>query len=187
MSTVLPLLSTKLTLPPLTGGVVPRGRLFARLNKDRPLTILSAPPGFGKTTLLSAWLRQLTTTSEHSLPTVSWLALDESDNDPVRFWSYVIAALQTNMPDLGVNALTALQSSPTPNVMTVITLLINDLATHTTGWVLVLDDYQALEQSTIHASFACRSFRFAGLVRPLHGNMLLAYPDEQGFLSRVGP
>jgi LuxR family transcriptional regulator, maltose regulon positive regulatory protein len=153
MSIALPLLSTKLMLPPLAGGVVPRGRLFARLNEDRPLTVLSAPPGFGKTTLLSAWLRQLTTTGEHSLPTVSWLALDESDNDPVRFWSYVIAALQTNTPDLGVNALAALQSSPTPNVMTVITLLINDLATHTTGWVLVLDDYQALEQSAIHASF----------------------------------
>ena len=146
MSPALPLLSTKLMLPPLAGGVVPRGRLFARLNEDRPLTILSAPPGFGKTTLLSAWLRQLTKTADHTPPASSWLSLDEDDNDPVRFWSYVITALQTSAvletdaPDLGVSALAALQSSPTPNVATVITLLINDLAAQSTARVLVLDD-----------------------------------------------
>jgi LuxR family maltose regulon positive regulatory protein len=151
MAPALPLLNTKLTRPPLAGGLVLRGRLFARLNETRPLTILSAPPGFGKTTLLIAWLQQLTTTVDHP-PAISWLSLDEDDNDPVRFWWYVIAALQIDAPDLGVDALAALQSSPTLNVTTVITLLINDLAAQPHPRVLVLDDYQAIAQQSIHMS-----------------------------------
>jgi LuxR family transcriptional regulator, maltose regulon positive regulatory protein len=159
MSVTSPLLSTKLMPPPLTGNSVPRSRLIARLNEARSLTILSAPPGFGKTTLLIAWLQQLATTTDHAPPAMSWLSLDGEDNDPARFWSYVIAALQTSAarqmgaPNLGASALAALQSSPAPNVTTVITLLINDLATQPATRVLVLDDYQVIEQSAIHTSF----------------------------------
>ncbi|HTP08297.1 MAG TPA: AAA family ATPase, partial [Anaerolineae bacterium] len=152
MAPALPLLSTKLTAPPLAGGVVSRAHLFTRLNEARPLTILSAPPGFGKTTLLSTWLRQVITRADQTLPLISWLSLDEDDNDPVRFWSYVIAALQTNSPDLGMNALAALQSSPTPNLLAAITLLINDLSASAATRVLVLDDYHLIQQDAIHAA-----------------------------------
>ena len=96
MQVVLSLLNTKLTIPPLAGGIIPRLRLIARLSEARPLTILSAPPGFGKTTALIAWLRQLATATDPAPPAISWLSLDDDDNDPVRFWSYVIAALQTS-------------------------------------------------------------------------------------------
>ena len=152
MALTLPLLSTKLITPPLTGGVVSRAHLFTRLNEARPLTILSAPPGFGKTTLLSTWLRQVITRVDLTLPLISWLSLDEDDNDPVRFWSYVIAALQTNSPDLGMTALAALQSSPTPNLLAAITLLINDLSASAATRVLVLDDYHLIQQDAIHAA-----------------------------------
>ncbi len=157
MAPTLPLLSTKLIAPPLAGGVVSRARLCARLDEARPLTILSAPPGFGKTTLLSAWLRRLNSDVEQ-MPLISWLSLDEDDNDPVRFWSYVIAALQSSAalqnssPDLGMQALAALQASPTPNLQAAITLLINDLTAHPAARILVLDDYHVITQDTIHAA-----------------------------------
>ncbi|CAG0927703.1 HTH-type transcriptional regulator MalT [Thermoflexales bacterium] len=148
-----PLLSTKLMPPPLTSGVVPRPHLMAHLNEMRPLTILSAPPGFGKTTLLLDWLRQLVNIPDRVAPSISWLSLDDDDNDPVRFWSYVITALQSGAPNVGASALVAQQSSPTPNITTVVTLLINDLATVSQAQLLILDDYHVIEQRAIHTSF----------------------------------
>jgi len=89
VSTPTPLLSTKLYLPPARPNRVPRSRLIARLNDAvaRPLTLIAASAGFGKTTLVSDWIAQ----SEHC---VTWLSLDDGDNDPTRFWAYVTAALQ---------------------------------------------------------------------------------------------
>ncbi|NTU63317.1 MAG: LuxR family transcriptional regulator, partial [Chloroflexi bacterium] len=94
MSTDQPLstLSTKLHMPPVRADMLLRARLIERLesgaHEGRTLTLISATAGFGKTTLISAWLQQSQRQS-------AWLSLDQSDNDPIRFWRYVIAALQT--------------------------------------------------------------------------------------------
>jgi len=85
-----PLLTTKLYIPPVRPNLVSRPRLIERLNEGitRKLTLISAPAGFGKTTLLSKWV----SSCRHP---VAWLSLDERDNDPARFWTYFVAALQT--------------------------------------------------------------------------------------------
>ena len=118
-----PLLATKLYLPPARPNRVPRLRLSMRLNEAtaRPLTLIAAPAGFGKTTTLSEWVPK----SEHC---VTWLSLDDGDNDPTRFWMYVIAALQRLRADLGESALTLLQSPQPPPITSVLTTLINEIA-----------------------------------------------------------
>ena len=105
-----PLLTTKLYIPPLRPGLVSRPRLIERLNaalgQSRKrgfackLILICAPAGFGKTTLLSEWIRTAGT-REPSPPQVAWLSLDEGDNDPIRFWRYAVAALQTIDASLG--------------------------------------------------------------------------------------
>src|SRR5512137_132753 len=110
-----PLLTTKLYIPPPRPALVPRPRLVERLNSglDTPckLMLVSAPAGFGKTTLLSEWIYSVET-AEQTVPTLfAWLALDKGDNDPARFWAYVVAALREVRPDVGEAALTTLQST----------------------------------------------------------------------------
>ncbi len=102
------ILTTKLYIPPLRPDVVPRSRLIERLNAGlhRKLTFISAPAGFGKTTLVSAWCVGC------GRP-VAWLSLDETDSDPSRFLTYLVAALQTIAPTIGETAL-ALLLSPQP-------------------------------------------------------------------------
>src|SRR5690349_8797118 len=98
------LLHTKLAPPRLRAPIVPRGALLARLDAalDRRLTLISAQAGFGKTTVVSAWLAggEGAAARPHA-----WLALDGGDNDPARFWRYVIAACQTMHPGAGADAL----------------------------------------------------------------------------------
>jgi ATP/maltotriose-dependent transcriptional regulator MalT len=96
----IPLLATKLHVPPVRLNLVSRPHLLSSLTpgSDNRLILLSAPAGFGKTTLLSDWL------TTHPWPT-GWLSLDRGDNDPARFWTYVISALQTIRPGLGESAL----------------------------------------------------------------------------------
>ena len=109
-----PILATKLYIPLLRPKVVPRPRLIERLNEGhhsgRKLTLVSAPAGFGKTTLVSQWVQAM----GRATPPVAigWLSLDESDNDPTRFLTYFVAAMQTVEADIGETALTALQSQP---------------------------------------------------------------------------
>ena len=124
--------------------LVPRPRLIERLDEGLPgkLTLISAPAGFGKTTLVSSWLDQV------ALP-VAWLSLDEDDNDFARFLTYLIAALQTIRPEVGKDVLALLQSSPLPHSHTLLTLLINDLMAISEKSILVLDDYHAIETETI--------------------------------------
>jgi LuxR family maltose regulon positive regulatory protein len=147
-----PLLQTKLYVPVirpdaaagLRTSLVPRPRLIEQLNEGLPgkLTLISAPAGFGKTTLVSYWLDHL------ELP-AAWLSLDEDDNDFVRFWTYIIAALQTIQPELGADVLAMLQSSPLPPSHTLLTPLINDLAAISEQFILVLDDYHTIEDEGI--------------------------------------
>ncbi len=141
-----PILTTKLYIPPPRPELISRSHLIERLNEGlhRKLTFISAPAGFGKTTLVSHWLQQL------NMP-AGWLSLDEFDNDPIRFLIYFIAALQQVNPDIGLTIQTTLQSpQPLPS-NSLLPLLINDLATLPNKIVLVLDDYHLIEAKFIHA------------------------------------
>ena len=146
------LLQTKLNIPPARLPVISRPRLIERLqnNLNKNLILVSAPAGFGKTTLLSEWARQYLPG-----PQIAWLSLDEGDNDPVRFWHYFIAALQMLRPAYGEQALSLLQSPQTisgqmPPIDSVLTLLINGLAAAPGDAVIVLDDYHLIKSRQIH-------------------------------------
>jgi ATP/maltotriose-dependent transcriptional regulator MalT len=145
----MPLLATKLYIPPPRPNIVRRSRLIARLNEglERKLTLLSAPAGFGKTTLLSDWIagceRQ-----------VAWLSLDEGDSDPTRFLAYLVAALRTIAKSIGAVLLGALQSSQPPPLEAVLTALLNDLTTLSDPFVLVLDDYHVLDAQPVDQTLA---------------------------------
>lgn len=133
-----PLLQTKLYIPPVRPNLVPRLRLIKRLNAGlhRKLTLVSAPAGYGKTTLVSEWLRGTDRPC-------AWLSLDESDNDPARFLTYLVAALQT------IDAQQQTAAQPPPGRVS-ITTLINDIAATARPFVLVLDDYHAIVEPDIH-------------------------------------
>src|SRR5918998_4843111 len=120
----LPILATKLYVPPRRPNMVRRPRLIERLNTGlhRKLTLISAPAGFGKTTLVSAWIADL------DRP-VAWLSLDAGENDPARFLMYFVAAVQTIAPTLGDGLLHVLQSPQPPPVESMLTALLNELTT----------------------------------------------------------
>jgi ATP/maltotriose-dependent transcriptional regulator MalT len=141
---VTPILATKLYLPPLRPNVVSRPRLLERLNGGlyRKLTLISAPAGFGKTTLLSAWVDSLDRQ-------VTWLSLDEGDSDPARFLTYLVAALQTIAPTIGAGVLGVLQSSQPPPIGSMLTALLNEITTIQDHFILVLDDYHVLDAKPI--------------------------------------
>jgi LuxR family maltose regulon positive regulatory protein len=185
---VTPLLSTKLFVPPIRSELVPRPRLARRLNAGllgpgghqgrlafaRKLTLVSAPAGFGKTTLLSDWVSSLRppTAGPDSTPVqksrsqipnlesqiqVAWLSLDKGDDDAARFWSHFIAALQTIHPDVGDTALAAFQSPQSPPIESILTGLINEIAEETAGSqlsVLILDDCHLVEAQAIYDALA---------------------------------
>ncbi len=141
----LALLTTKFHIPSPRPELVPRPDLVERLESGlrRKLTLISAPAGFGKTTLLSECAAQC------GQP-VAWLSLDEEDNDAIRFWTYLIAALQTVQADLGQEALQVLQAPQPPPVQSVLTPLLNDLAALSHALVLILDDYHVISNRAIH-------------------------------------
>ncbi|MDQ1668244.1 MAG: hypothetical protein QOE40_305 [Actinomycetota bacterium] len=107
------------------------------------LMLVSAPAGFGKTTLLAEWLAAgpAAPTDERS---AAWLSLDRGDNHPVSFWTYVIAALRTVAPRVGASALALLHAAQPPPIETVLTTLVNDLGAVANDVVLVLDDYHVI-------------------------------------------
>jgi len=139
-----PTLATKLYIPPPRPKVVLRPRLIEQLNEGlhRKLTLISAPAGFGKTTLLSEWV------SGCERP-VAWLSLDEGDNDPTRFLTYLVAALQTIAANLGKGVSGVLQSPQSPPTESILTGLLNEIATVTDNFVLVLDDYHVIDSKLI--------------------------------------
>ena len=139
-----PLLATKLYIPPPQPNIVRRPRLIARLNGglDRKLTVLSAPAGFGKTTLLSDWIAGCERQA-------AWLSLDKGDNDPARFLAYLITALQTIEANIGAGVLGALRSSQLPPLEAILTALLNDLTALSDPFVLILDDYHVLDAQPV--------------------------------------
>jgi LuxR family maltose regulon positive regulatory protein len=153
------LLKTKLFVPPPQPKLVERPRLIERLNAalvldnkygglHRKLTLISAPAGFGKTTLVSEWVQAM---GEATPPiAIAWLSSSESDNDPTRFLAYFIAALQTIKANIGQGTLSALQSPQPPPTEAVLTALINEIAAIPDRIVLVLDDYHLVEAQPIH-------------------------------------
>ena len=146
-----PLLETKLRVPRLRRAFVARPRLSERLSRgaESALTLVSAPAGFGKTTLLTEWLADAPADGRSA----AWLSLDQRDNDPAVFWTYLIAALQTASPGVGTGALVQLQSPPAP-IEAVLATLLNDLGAVSGSVVLVLDDFHVIDAREIHEGMA---------------------------------
>lgn len=140
-----PLVRTKFYQPPVPENLTPRPRLIEQLNQagTRPLTLISAPAGFGKSTLLSAWLQQW------PQPT-AWLSLDQSDNDLRHFLAYVLAAIRRVAPETGVATQTLLDGLVLPPTAVLVANLINDLDAISQDFVLVLDDYYLITNRDIH-------------------------------------
>ena len=143
-----PLLLIKLSVPSARASLVARPSLTERLEEGlgRKLTLLSAPAGFGKTTLLTSWIGEL---SGDSRP-VAWLSLDPGDNDSARFWRYFVTAVDQLDPGAGETPLALLGSPQAPPIEAVLTTLLNDLADLSTDAVLVVDDYHLIESRVIH-------------------------------------
>ncbi len=143
------LLTTKLLAPPLRAQVVQRPRLVERLNEGLPgkLILISAPAGFGKTTLVSEWIAG--SDSLDPMRRVAWLSLDEGDDDPARFLTYLIAALQTVEPNVGKGMLGLLQSPQPPPSESILTALLNEITAIPDQVVLVLDDYHAVDAKPV--------------------------------------
>jgi len=144
-----PILATKLYVPPPRNNAVLRSHLIERLNRGlhHKLTLVSAPVGFGKTTLLSKWIASC------QQPAV-WLSIDEGDNDPARFWSHFIAALQMIAENVGSGVLGMLQSPQSPSMESILTSLLNEIASLPNDFILVLDDYHAIDSKPIDAALA---------------------------------
>jgi len=144
-----PILATKLYTPPPRAKIVLRPSLVERLNEGlssgRKLTLISASAGFGKTTLVSEWIASC------GRP-VAWLSLDEGDNDPSRFLSYLVAALQTIVANVGTGLLGALQSPQPPSTESILTALLNEITIVPDNFVLVLDDYHVIDSKAVDAS-----------------------------------
>jgi LuxR family maltose regulon positive regulatory protein len=202
------LLATKLFVPPARADLLPRPRLYDRLARGLrgKLTVIAAPAGFGKTTLLSAWRA-----AGPDAPPFAWVSLDPADNDPPRFWSYVLAALDRVAPGLGAPGLALLQSPQPPPIDAILTGVLNALsaADNEQGDVaLVLEDYHAIATPVIHETLArlldylpprlhlviltraeplpLARLRAAGAITELHADELRFTPDEVAtLLNRV--
>jgi LuxR family maltose regulon positive regulatory protein len=141
----IPLLTTKFYIPPLRAGLVPRPRLIERMTAgfNGKLTLISAPAGYGKTTLLSSWIARVDRPA-------AWLSLDEDDNDIARFLDYLIAAFQTIMPEFGGTIPTLQSRSGPPPVNILLASLINEVSNIPKDILLVLDDYHVIKTEGVH-------------------------------------
>ena len=152
-----PRLETKLYIPKRRPGLVSRPRLIERLDQgtERKLTLVSAPPGFGKSTLLSEWVAA----APAGEGPVAWVSLDQGDNDPALFWAYFIAALQTVQSGAGDSALSLLHSPQPPSIEALLGTLVNEISTISRdpsigsghSFVVVLDDYHVIDAQPVHS------------------------------------
>ena len=145
------LLATKFFIPSSPHALILRTRLLELLTKkglECKLTLVSAPAGFGKTTLLSNWI--------HSLPPerarVAWVSLDEGDNEPVLFWRYVLTALDHAQPGLCTELVAYLDTQQAPPLRSILQALINRLAEQPEQFLLILDDHHLLTEQAIHTT-----------------------------------
>ncbi|MGD2026725.1 MAG: hypothetical protein PVI99_02830, partial [Anaerolineales bacterium] len=175
------LLTTKLFIPPSRPLLVHRARLIARLNQGlhRKLTLVSAPAGFGKTTLITDWLA-----SDDAKKNIAWLSLDEGDNELSQFLTYLVAALNQLdeiAPVIGEKALNRFQSSQSLPIETVITSIINEIAAIDLKFILVLDDYHLVTNQAVHDTIS-----FLIEYKPPQFHMvILTREDPQFSLSRL--
>jgi len=146
------LLATKFFVPVTSGTLILRPRLTALLAESlkRPLTLVSAPAGFGKTTLLSAWTQSL----EAYNPLMAWVSLDEQDNDPRQFWTYVLSALDQQQPERFTPLLKYLQSPEAPPLMYVLRALCNLVVGSAEHFLLILDDYHVITEQQVHTTLS---------------------------------
>jgi LuxR family transcriptional regulator, maltose regulon positive regulatory protein len=162
MSTTI--LATKLFIPPPRAKIVLRPRLIEQLNEGLSsgttpgMTLISAAAGFGKTTLVSEWIAAC------GKP-VAWLSLDEGDSDPLRFISYLIAALQAIKAGFGEGLLAALQSPQSPPIESILTALLNEITTIPDNFILILDDYHAIDSQSVDQ---CLTFLVEHLPPQMH-------------------
>ena len=145
-----PIIATKLHIPARRRGLVNRPRLIARLRRtvDARLTLVSAPAGFGKTTLLGEWLADMPADRQ-----VAWLSIDPADNDPANFWTYVVAALQQAVPGAGSTSMAIVGSPPFPTEL-LVTTVVNELAEASGDVWLVLDDYHLIDNREVRDGVA---------------------------------
>jgi LuxR family maltose regulon positive regulatory protein len=168
-----PILATKLYVPPPRAPLVLRPRLIERLNEGlhSGLTLIAAPAGFGKSTLLSAWITERT--RHDPKLRVAWLSLDEGDSDPSWFLLYLAAALHGAEPSFGANAMAALQSPQPPSAKSILTDLINEIDGVTGDIFLVLDDYHAVHSPEVDDALA---FLLEHL--PAHMRLIIATRED---------
>jgi LuxR family transcriptional regulator, maltose regulon positive regulatory protein len=138
------MLLTKLHIPSAGNSIVHRSELFEKLNTglSRKLILVSAPAGFGKTTVVSDWI------SQNKIP-AAWLSLDSGDNDPAEFLSYIISGIQSIYSVFGQGALSLLNSPNAPSVVSIISLLINEILNINQNFLLVFDDFHLINSSEV--------------------------------------
>ena len=183
-----PILATKLYIPPPRPRVVLRSRLIERLNeglqRTSGVTLISASAGFGKSTLVSEWIAALTPgpspAGRGETVRVAWLSLDEGDNDPTRFLTYLVAALQTIAPNIGAGVLGVLQSPQPPPTESILTTLLNEITTISDNFILVLDDYHVIDSQPVDQALVF-------LVEHLPPQMHLVIATREDPTSPAGP
>ncbi|MBN1657564.1 MAG: AAA family ATPase, partial [Anaerolineae bacterium] len=165
-----PLLTTKFYIAPPRPDLVERPRLLQRLDaglrQGHRLILISAPAGFGKTTLLASWISSIEDRHADIQHRLAWLSLDEDDDDPARFLVYLRAAVQKAGVDSAQDTLAFPQEGEPPVARSILTSLINSVALLPHRLVLVLDDYHTLTSGAIHRAMAF-------LLDHLPGNMHL--------------
>ncbi len=142
-------LRSKLEIPFSRTKLVTRPRLIERLNAGMAhrLVLVSAPAGYGKTTLLGEWAKR-------SKKQVAWISLDQGDNDPTRFWAYFVTAVQSLRPNVGSTSLKMLSATAQPPMNAILISLLNELSEDTQPLIIVVDDYHLIQEESIHDAVA---------------------------------